>query len=67
MNVRQVPAATAEMVLYLLAGLLAIFCLGLAASVVGLPLVPLVLPVVVALVLLARRLHRGHGSPALKV
>lgn len=64
MNVRQVPTITAEAVLYLLAAILAIFCVGLVASVIGLPLVPLVVPVVVALVLLARRLGRGHQPPA---
>ncbi|MFR0354657.1 hypothetical protein [Streptomyces sediminimaris] len=63
MNIRQVPTITAEAVLYLIAAVLAVFCLGLIASVIGLPLVPLVVPVVVALVLLARRLSRGHHPP----
>jgi len=61
MNIRGISVVTTEAVLYLVAGILAILCLGLVASVVGLPLVPLVVPVVVALVLLARRL--GHRHP----
>ncbi|MEU3341782.1 hypothetical protein ACWCQ1_03715 [Streptomyces sp. NPDC002144] len=63
--IRQVPELTAETVLYLAAAVLAVFCLGLAASLIGLPLVPLLIPAVVALVLLARRLHRGHQGPAM--
>lgn len=63
--IRQVPELTAEAVLYLAAGVLAFFCLGLAASLIGLPLVPLLIPAIVALVLLARRLHRGHQGPAM--
>ncbi|MFI0508962.1 putative membrane protein [Streptomyces canus] len=66
MNIRRIPAITAETVLYLVAAILALFCIGLTASVVGLPLVPLVIPAVVALVLLARRLGRGHHPPAAK-
>ncbi|MGY6022694.1 hypothetical protein [Streptomyces spinosirectus] len=66
MSFRQIPAMTAEAVLYLTAAILAIFCVGLVASVIGLPLVPLLVPVVVALVLLARRLGRGHHPPAAK-
>ena len=61
MNIRGISVVTTEAVLYLVAGILAILCLGLVASVVGLPLVPLVVPLVVALVLLARRL--GHRHP----
>ncbi|MHC3469866.1 hypothetical protein ACYF6T_14230 [Streptomyces sp. 7R007] len=60
MNARQIPVVTAESALYLLAGILAVLCVGLVASIVGLPLVPLVVPVVVTLVLLARRLAHRH-------
>jgi hypothetical protein len=66
MNFRQVPEFTAEAVLYVLAAVLIVFCIGLAASLVGLPLVPLVVPAIVALILLARRLRRGHHPPAAK-
>ena len=61
MTIRGISVVTTEAVLYLVAGILAILCLGLVASVAGLPLVPLVVPVVVALVLLAGRL--GHRHP----
>jgi len=60
MNARWIPVVTAEAVLYLVAGILSILCLGLVASVVGLPLVPLVVPAIVALVLMARRLSHRH-------
>jgi hypothetical protein len=63
-TLRRIPELTAEAVLYLAAGVLAFFCLGLAASLIGLPLVPLLVPAIVALVLLARHLHRGHRGPA---
>ncbi|MFE7172910.1 hypothetical protein [Streptomyces sp. NPDC057616] len=66
MSFREIPTMTAEAVLYLIATILAVFCLGLVASVIGLPLVPLLIPVVVALVLLARRLGRGHHPPTAK-
>ena len=66
MNIRQVPVVTAEAVLCLAAGVLVFFCLGLVASLVGLPLVPLLVPAVVALILLARRLHQGHWGPVAK-
>ncbi|MBK3641479.1 MULTISPECIES: hypothetical protein [Streptomyces] len=65
MNIRRIPVVTTEAVLYLLAAILAFLCLGLAASVAGLPLVPLVLPAIVALVLLAR--HLAHRHPMTKV
>ncbi|MCI3278241.1 hypothetical protein ABZ848_29705 [Streptomyces sp. NPDC047081] len=67
MNIRQIPTITAEAVLYTIAAILVVLCLGLTASIVGLPLVPLVVPAVVALVLLARRLGRGHHPPTAKV
>ncbi|MFE3854336.1 hypothetical protein ACFXPN_24720 [Streptomyces griseorubiginosus] len=51
---------------YLIAAVLMFSCIGLTASVVDLPLVALVIPVVVALVLLARRLGRGRHPPAAK-
>ncbi|KUO17699.1 hypothetical protein [Streptomyces dysideae] len=64
MNARRIPVITAEAVLYLVAAVLVVLCLALIASVAGLPLVPLVIPVVVALVLPARRLGRaGHRRP----
>ncbi|WP_406164729.1 hypothetical protein [Streptomyces sp. NBC_00996] len=66
MSIRRIPTVTAEAVLYLIAAILVFFCIGLTASVVGLPLVPLVIPAVVALVLLARRLGRSHHLPAAK-
>ncbi|MER8007526.1 MULTISPECIES: hypothetical protein [unclassified Streptomyces] len=65
MNIRQIPVVTTEAVLYLLAAILAFLCLGLAASVAGLPLVPLVIPAIVGLVLLAR--HLAHHHPLTKV
>lgn len=67
MNTRRISVVTAEAVLYLLAALVLAFCLGLAASLVGLPLVPLVVPVAVAMVLLARRLGRGHHGPTARI
>jgi hypothetical protein len=54
-------------VLYLVAAFLAFLCVGLVASVVGLPLVPLGIPAVSALVLLARRLGRGHHGPVARI
>ena len=63
MNIRGISVVTTEAVLYLESAILAFLCLGLVASVGGLPVVSLVGPLGVALFRLARRLVHPPPLP----
>ncbi|MFI7317042.1 hypothetical protein [Streptomyces venezuelae] len=68
----QLSLHVVQVILYGLAGILVFYAIGLGLTVIGLPLVPLVLAAAVALAWLARHLGQdgqstgaaGHSGPA---
>ncbi|MGH4032088.1 hypothetical protein ACQB60_24490 [Actinomycetota bacterium Odt1-20B] len=63
MKEHQLPVRAAQTVLYVVAGLLVLWSLGLIGSLLGIVLVPPVVLAVIGLIILARRLGQGPHGP----